>query len=100
MIYLHTSNQELIYLTVFPNRYITNSMALVADSFHMLSDVLSIIIGYLAVVYSSKKSKRNTYDWKRAEILGAMANAVFLLALVFTIIIEAIQRYLSLSCVY
>lgn len=67
-------------------------MALVADSFHMLSDVLSLIIGYLAVHYSGKKSDRNTYDWARAEVLGAMANAVFLLALVFTIIVSAIQR--------
>ena len=67
-------------------------MALVADSFHMLSDVLSIVIGYLAVHYSDKKSKRNTYDWARAEVLGAMANAVFMMALVFTIVVNAVQR--------
>lgn len=72
--------------------YLTNSMALVADSFHMFSDVLSILIGYLAVHYSDKKSDRNTYDWARAGVLGAMANAVFLMALVFTIILNAIQR--------
>ena len=70
----------------------TNSTALVADSFHMLSDVLSLIIGFLAVLFSRKDSKHNTYGWARAEVLGALANAVFLLALCFSIIVSAIQR--------
>ena len=58
----------------------------------MLSDVLSLVIGFLAVVYSRKNSKYNTFGWARAEVLGALANAVFLLALCFTIIVSAIQR--------
>ena len=32
--------------------YITNSMALVADSFHMLSDVVSLLVGYFALKFS------------------------------------------------
>ncbi|CAK8685194.1 unnamed protein product [Clavelina lepadiformis] len=72
--------------------YLTNSTALIADSFHMLSDVLSIIIGFLAVVYSKKDSKINTYGWARAEVVGALSNAVFLLALCFSIVMDAIQR--------
>ncbi|CAK8685191.1 unnamed protein product [Clavelina lepadiformis] len=72
--------------------YLTNSTALIADSFHMLSDVLSLIIGFLAVVYSKKDSKINTYGWARAEVVGALSNAVFLLALCFSIVMDAIQR--------
>lgn len=45
-----------------------------------------------------KVAKRDTsehmsYGWVRAEIVGAFANAVFLIALCFTIIIDAIQRF-------
>ena len=39
--------------------YVTNSMALVADSFHMLSDVLSIIIAFLSVKMSPKVRKKH-----------------------------------------
>ena len=36
--------------------YMTNSMALVADSFHMLSDIISLAVGYFALKFSQKKS--------------------------------------------
>lgn len=41
---------------------------------------------------SPKKWSKNTYGWARAEVLGALVNAVFLLALCFSIVVEAIQR--------
>lgn len=36
--------------------------------------------------------QRNTFGWARAEVLGALVNAVFLIALCFTIFVEALQR--------
>ena len=36
--------------------------------------------------------QRNTFGWARAEVLGALVNSVFLLALCFTILVEALQR--------
>ncbi len=41
---------------------------------------------------SQKKWSRNTYGWARAEVLGALVNAVFLTALCFSIFVESIQR--------
>jgi len=41
---------------------------------------------------SKKHSQKNTYGWARAEVLGALVNSVFLVALCFTIFVEAIQR--------
>jgi len=41
---------------------------------------------------SKLKSQKNTYGWARAEVLGALVNSVFLVALCFTIFVEAIQR--------
>ncbi|KAL7666445.1 Zinc/cadmium resistance protein [[Candida] zeylanoides] len=75
--------------------YAVHSLALVADSFHMLNDIISLFIALWAVRVKSNKPAdgKYTYGWQRAEILGALINAVFLLALCFTIIIEAIQRF-------
>jgi zinc transporter 1 len=74
---------------------ITKSNALIADSFHMLSDVIALVIGLVAVRMSKRSSSRNTYGWVRAEILGSLVNAVFLLALCFSIIVEAINRFVN-----
>lgn len=73
--------------------YITNSMALVADSFHMLSDVIALVIAYVSVRMSPKKWSKNTFGWARAEVLGALVNAVFLCALCFSILVESIKRF-------
>lgn len=75
--------------------YSVHSLALIADSFHMLNDIISLVIALWAVRVKNTKPAdgKYTYGWQRAEILGALVNAVFLLALCFTIIIEAIQRF-------
>ncbi|XP_054167652.1 uncharacterized protein LOC128965023 [Oppia nitens] len=73
--------------------YITNSMALVADSFHMLSDVVALVIAYISVRMSPKKWSKNTFGWARAEVLGALINAVFLCALCFSILVESLKRF-------
>lgn len=75
--------------------YSQHSLALVADSFHMLNDIIALLIALWAVRVKSNKPADGayTYGWQRAEILGALINAVFLLALCFSIIIEAISRF-------
>lgn len=73
--------------------YVTNSMALVADSFHMLSDIAALIIAFMSVKMAPKSWDKNTYGWARAEVLGALVNAVFLVALCFSITIESAKRF-------
>jgi len=58
---------------------LTNSMALVADSFHMLSDVIALAIAFVSVKLSPKSWSKNSFGWARAEVVGALINAVFLL---------------------
>lgn len=74
--------------------YVTNSMALVADSFHMLSDVASLLVGFLALRYSAlgKRTHKYTFGYVRSEVLGALVNAVFLVALCFSIFVESMKR--------
>merc|ERR1719376_1361322 len=54
--------------------YLTNSMALVADSFHMLSDIAALVIAFISVRMAPKSWSKNTFGWARAEVLRARAN--------------------------
>ncbi|KAF5390418.1 hypothetical protein D9757_005251 [Collybiopsis confluens] len=77
--------------------YAVGSLALVADSFHMLNDVLSLVVALYAIRMTEKNSadSRYSYGWHRAEIVAALVNGVFLLALCFSIFLEAIERFFS-----
>ena len=44
---------------------------------------------------SPKKWSKNTFGWARAEVLGALVNAVFLVALCFSITVEACKRFVE-----
>ncbi|OCT77578.1 zinc transporter 10 isoform X1 [Xenopus laevis] len=74
--------------------YIGNSIALISDSFNMLSDLISLCVGITASQISRRKSRgpRATYGYPRAEVVGALCNAVFLTALCFTILVDAVMR--------
>ncbi|CAF1398456.1 unnamed protein product, partial [Adineta ricciae] len=74
---------------------ITNSLALVADAFHMLSDLIALAIGLIVVRIAKRRSNINTFGWVRAEVVGANINSVFLLALCLTIIFDTIKRYIQ-----
>ncbi|KAJ7913987.1 cation efflux protein [Mycena leptocephala] len=77
--------------------YAVGSLALVADSFHMLNDVMSLIVALYAIKLTSQSAtdSRYSYGWHRAEILAALVNGVFLLALCFSISLEALERFFS-----
>jgi len=76
--------------------YAVGSLALVADSFHMLNDVLSLIVALYAIKLSkTSPSSRYSYGWHRAEILAALINGVFLLALCFSIFMEALEKFIN-----
>ena len=48
--------------------YVTNSMALVADSFHMLSDVVALVIAYVSVRVSALSSQPLPLVWLYSQI--------------------------------
>ncbi|KAJ1074770.1 hypothetical protein K5549_017659, partial [Capra hircus] len=70
------------------------SIALLSDSFNMLSDLISLCVG-LSAGYIARRPRGGlgaTYGYARAEVVGALSNAVFLTALCFTIFVEAVLR--------
>jgi cobalt-zinc-cadmium efflux system protein len=73
--------------------YLSNSVALIADAGHNLSDVLGLVVAWAAMVLAARPpSSRFTYGLRGSSILGAMFNAVFLLVAVGALSWEALRR--------
>lgn len=71
----------------------SNSMALLADAGHNLSDVLGLLVAWGAATLSRRQpSDRFTYGWRNSSILAALFNALFLLLAVGVIAWEAAWR--------
>ena len=78
--------------------YMLNATSLVADSFHMLSDLLALLIALYAIRLAKRtKTTKHTYGWARAEVLGALINGVFLLALCVTLVVEIMKRFIDVE---
>ncbi|KQP28469.1 cobalt transporter [Methylobacterium sp. Leaf102] len=76
--------------------FASQSMALVADAGHNLSDVLGLVVAWIAsVLVKRAPSPRFTYGLRSSSILAALFNAVFLLVATGAIIWEAILRLLA-----
>ena len=73
-----------------------NSVALLADAGHNLSDVLGLIVAWVATILAKRApTPRFTYGLRGSSILAALFNAMFLLVAVGAIFWEAIQRFSS-----
>ena len=73
--------------------FLTDSLALLADAVHMLSDNVALALALFALWLARRPSTpERTYGYKRAEVLAALANGVALVALAIWIFYEAIQR--------
>jgi cobalt-zinc-cadmium efflux system protein len=71
-----------------------NSIALLADAGHMLTDLVAMFMGLTAVLLArhGSASPARTYGWHRAEVFTAVANAVLLLGVAVFILYEAFER--------
>ncbi|XP_043818747.1 LOW QUALITY PROTEIN: zinc transporter 10-like [Dromiciops gliroides] len=76
--------------------YIGNSLSLASDAFAVLSHLISMIIGLFGVRASTiRQNEKSTYGFPRADVLGAFGNSIFAVALMFSILVEAIKRYIN-----
>jgi len=97
--------QKRLLLTIILNIIITvsqviggilsGSMALLSDAIHNFSDVISLIISYIANKLANEKEQTidKTFGYKRAEIVAALINATILIVLSFVMIYEAFHRF-------
>lgn len=73
---------------------IANSIALIADAGHNLSDVLGLLLAWGAIWLSRRQpSPQHTYGWRKSSILAALLNAIVLLLVTGGIAWEAVQRF-------
>lgn len=75
---------------------ISGSLSLLSDALHNFSDVLSLVVSYIASIYSKKEASLDkTFGYKRAEIIAAFINSVTLIVVAVYLVYEAIERFIS-----
>ncbi len=73
---------------------ISGSLSLLSDALHNFSDVISLIVSYVASRLTKQKASINkTFGYKRAEILAAFINASTLIIVAILLMIEAVKRF-------
>lgn len=84
---------SIFMLIEFVAGYWINSLALIGDAVHMLADIMGLSLAWISLVVSNlPTTERRTFGFKRAEILGAFLNALFLLILAGSLIWGAVHR--------
>ncbi len=74
----------------------SGSMALIADAFHNLGDVLALFITLVAIIYGAKKATETmTFGYIRAESMAAFINSIFLFITMIFIFIESVDRFFN-----
>ncbi|MFR9166439.1 MAG: cation diffusion facilitator family transporter [Dysgonomonas sp.] len=77
----------------FIGGFLTNSLALISDAGHMLSDAVALGLSLSALIFGAKAAdSKKTYGYKRYEILAALLNGIVLVVLSAFILKEAIVR--------
>ena len=73
--------------------YLANSIAIMSDAAHLLSDLLGFLISIISIYISRKVAKNNmSYGYHRAEIIGALVSIVLIWALTLWLLYEATLR--------
>ena len=72
---------------------LSHSLALLAEAAHMFTDVTALALAFFAIRFAERPpTPERTYGYHRVEILAALANAAFLIALSGLILFEAVER--------
>ena len=86
----------IITIGQFVGGIISGSLALISDALHNLSDVISVVLAYLAHRIGLRpQTQKSTFGFKRAEILAAFINAITLIAISVYLMVEAGKRFLN-----
>src|SRR3989442_3243542 len=98
----HTSKRTLalalaitgsLFVIEFAAGFLTNSLALIADAGHMLTDVAALALSLFALKISARPATHEkTYGYLRVEILAALGNGILLVLVAIYIFYEAYHR--------
>ena len=80
----------------FLGGFLSNSLALLSDAWHMLTHLFALGMSYFAILLASRPtSKKRTYGFYRAEILAAFVNGIVLIFISAYLVYEAVMRFMS-----
>lgn len=75
---------------------VSGSLALLADAGHMASDLIGLVVALVAAVVAARPATdRQTYGYRRAEVLGALVNGVILVVVAVSVTVSAIGRLVT-----
>ena len=75
---------------------LSGSLSLLADAGHMASDLIGLVVALVAAMVAARPATdRQTYGYRRAEVLGALVNGVILIVVAVTVLVSAIGRLVS-----
>jgi cobalt-zinc-cadmium efflux system protein len=75
---------------------LSGSLALLADAAHMFTDAAALVVALVASVVAARPAtERSTFGYQRAEVLGALINAIVLIALSVWVATEGVRRLLG-----
>ncbi|RYO86441.1 hypothetical protein DL766_003106 [Monosporascus sp. MC13-8B] len=79
--------------------FYTGSLALLADAFHIMNDLIGFSVALVALIISEHTNSPQdfSFGWARAQLLGAFFNGVFLLALGISIFLQSIERLIFIE---
>ncbi|HPU30597.1 MAG TPA: cation diffusion facilitator family transporter [Syntrophorhabdaceae bacterium] len=103
---MHLNNEKRLAVTFFVTLiilggeliggYLSNSLALLSDAGHMVTDAMAIALGIVAARISRRPSNKNaTFGYGRVGLLAALINGVTLLIIAFFIFYESYERLIS-----
>ncbi|MCT1479126.1 cation diffusion facilitator family transporter [Microbacterium sp. p3-SID336] len=75
---------------------LTGSLALLADAAHMFTDASALVIALIAATVAARPADdRRTFGYQRAEVFGALINAVILIGLATVVAVQGVERLLN-----
>jgi len=84
-----------IFIVEIVGGFIANSLALISDAGHMLTDLFALLVSLFALYFAAKPpTEKKTYGFYRLEILAALFNGVTLFMITLWIFYEAYHRFM------
>lgn len=87
---------SIVLVVELTGGFLSNSLALLGDAGHVLSDLISFALAYLAFSFAMRPpSESRSFGYHRLEVLAALANGLLLIAISLALLIEAYFRFAS-----
>ncbi|KRN75532.1 hypothetical protein IV73_GL000013 [Weissella kandleri] len=86
----------IITITELVGGMLAGSLALVSDAVHNFTDVISLVIAWVAqLIIGQQENAEKTFGYRRAQVLGAFVNALFLIIVMAFLIVEAVKGFVN-----